>query len=271
VYRLLIATVLLFAPIAQALELQGAAQQGALVIGMVAPGSTITLDGQAVQVADSGRFVLGFDRDAGAAAQLTVVAPDGAIHSQALTVAPRDYKIQRVEGIAKKIMSPSSKALQQIRRESALVAAARKVRLKRQDFAGTFTWPLQGPITGVYGSQRVYNGKPGRPHYGVDVAAPIGTPVSTPAPGLVTLAEEDMFYSGGTLIIDHGHGVSSTLMHLDRVLVSAGDEVMPGDIVAEVGEKGRATGPHLDWRMNWLKARVDPQMLVPVMASPSDK
>jgi len=267
VYPLLIAMVLLFTPPSHALELQGDVRQGALVMGLAAPGATITLDGQAVLVADNGRFVLGFDRDAAASAQLTVVAPDGATHRQTLTVAPRKYKIQRVEGIAKKIMSPSSKALQQIRRESALVGAARKVRLQRQDYAGPFKWPLQGPITGVYGSQRVYNGKPGRPHYGVDVAAPIGTPVSTPAPGLVTLAEEDMFYSGGTLIIDHGHGVSSTLMHLDRVLVSAGDEVVPGDIVAEVGEKGRATGPHLDWRMNWLKARVDPQMLVPAMAS----
>ena len=269
-YRLFI-ILLLLTPLSQALELLGDARQGALVIGLVEVGSTITLDGQAVQVADSGRFVLGFDRDAAATAQLTVVLPGGAAQSQQLNVAPRNYRIQRVEGIAKKIMSPSSKALEQIRQESALVRAARKVRLDRQDYAGSFTWPLRGPITGVYGSQRVYNGKPGRPHYGVDVAAPIGTPVSSPAPGLVTLAEEDMFYSGGTLIIDHGHGVSSTLMHLDRVLVRVGDEVVPGDIVAEVGEKGRATGPHLDWRMNWLKARVDPQLLVPLMEPASNK
>ena len=143
--------------------------------------------------------------------------------------------------------------------------------LERLDFAGEFQWPLIGPITGVFGSQRVYNGVPKRPHYGVDVAAPVGTPVSTPAPGTVTLAHADMFYSGGTLIIDHGYGVSSTLMHLSKVLVAVGDEVVPGDIVAEVGAAGRATGPHLDWRMNWLNVRIDPQLLVSPMPMPAQQ
>jgi murein DD-endopeptidase MepM/ murein hydrolase activator NlpD len=133
------------------------------------------------------------------------------------------------------------------------------------DFAGAFHWPLEGPITGVYGSQRVYNDVPGRPHYGVDVAAATGTPITTPAPGLVTLAHPDMFYSGGTVIIDHGYGISSTMMHLSKVLVDVGQEVVPGDIIAEVGASGRATGPHLDWRMNWFKVRIDPQLLVQPM------
>ena len=242
--------------------LVGSMQQGGMLVGKVVPGSQVSLDGVSVMVADDGNFAIGFDRDAKSHAELIVMSVNGDMSRQSLAISQRDYKIQRIEGIAKKIMSPNEASLKRIRSEAAEVRQARAQLLPRLDFAGAFQWPLRGPISGVYGSQRVYNGVPKRPHYGVDVAAPTGTPVSTPAPGVVTLAHPDMFYSGGTLIIDHGHGVSSTLMHLSKVLVDVGDEVVPGDIVAEVGAGGRATGPHLDWRMNWIKAHIDPQLLV---------
>lgn len=247
-----------------ALELSGPLQQGGMVLGQVAPGTAVTLDGEAVPVTPDGRFVIGFDRDAAAAAVLAVDGPEGS-ETRTLAIRPRQYDIQYIEGISRKIMSPSEEDLKRIRAEAAQVRAARAQQIDRLDFAGTFRWPLLGPVTGVFGSQRVYNGEPRRPHYGVDVAAPVGTPVTTPAPGIVTLAHPDMFFSGGTLIIDHGYGVSSTLMHLSKVLVEVGQEVTPGDIVAEVGAAGRATGPHLDWRMNWHKSRIDPQLLVPPM------
>ncbi len=249
----------------QAQKLEGVLQQGAMVVGHVVPGGQVLLDGQPIKVSDQGLFVLGFDRDAKLESLLVVVDSQGISRETKLHIKKRSYNIQKIEGIAKKIMSPNPENVKRARSESALVRKARAFLLDRLDFAGPFKWPLAGPITGVYGSQRVYNGQPKRPHYGVDVAAPTGTPVSTPAPGQVTLAHQDMFYSGGTLIIDHGHGVSSTLMHLSKVLVKVGDEVTPGDIVAEVGAGGRATGPHLDWRMNWLKARIDPQLLVGAM------
>lgn len=248
-----------------ALELTGPLQQGGLVIGRVEAGSRVFLDRQPVKVSEQGVFAIGFGRDAKAAAQLTVEKTNGETVSQKLTIAARDYKIQRVEGIAKKIMSPSAANIKRSREEAAQVRAARAQLIDRMDFAGEFQWPLLGPITGIYGSQRFYNGEPNRPHYGVDVAAPMGTPVSTPAPGVVTLAHQDMFFSGGTIIIDHGYGVSSTMIHLSKVIAKVGDEVAPGDIVAEVGAGGRATGPHLDWRMNWMKQRIDPQLLVPPM------
>ncbi len=251
----------------QALELNGPLQQGGMVIGKVSPGSQVRLDDEILMVSEEGTFVLGFDRDAAVTSTLTVTSPDGKATEQVLQIQPREYRIQRVNGIAQSIMNPTQEDLKRIRKDSAEVRGARAKRLGRMDFAGEFQWPLVGPITGVYGSQRVYNGKPSRPHYGVDVAAPTGTPLTTPAPGVVTLAHPDMFYSGGTLIIDHGHGVSSTLMHLSKVLVKVGDEVTPGDIVAEVGASGRATGPHLDWRMNWRNTRIDPQLLVPPMPS----
>lgn len=249
------------------LELEGPLLQGGMVIGRLAPGSSVMLDKQTVAVSDEGVFVLGFDRDAKASATLVVIDPDGNRQQQLLTIKPREYQMQRVEGIDKKIMNPSAESLKRIAEEGALVSQARAGTLDRLDFAGSFNWPLPGPITGVYGSQRVYNGVPGRPHYGVDVAAAIGTPITTPASGLVTLAHPDMFFSGGTVIIDHGYGISSTLMHLSKVLVEAGQEVKPGDIIAEVGATGRASGPHLDWRMNWFKVRIDPQLLVAPMAS----
>lgn len=253
-----------------AVVLEGNLQQGGMVVGRAENGSQVYLGDQPVKVNAEGIFVIGFDRDAATSQTLTVKAKNGEVEQQQLVIAARDYNIQRIEGIAKKIMSPGAQSLKRIRLEAAEVRQARAKMFDRLDFAGEFRWPLLGPITGVFGSQRVYNGVPKRPHYGVDVAAPVGTPVSTPAPGTVTLAHPDMFYSGGTVIIDHGHGVSSTLMHLSKVLVTAGDEVVPGDIVAEVGAKGRATGPHLDWRMNWLKARIDPQLLVAPMPEARD-
>ncbi|ARN76390.1 peptidase [Oceanicoccus sagamiensis] len=248
-----------------ALELTGNMQQGGLVIGRVEPGSTVLLDQQPVKVSEQGVFVIGFGRDAKASAELAVATASGEKMAKTLAIVPREYNIQRVEGIAKTIMSPSEASIKRSREEAAQVRKARAQLLDRMDFMVEFQWPLLGPITGVYGSQRFYNGEPNRPHYGVDVAAPIGTPVSTPAPGVVTLAHQDMFYSGGTIIIDHGYGVSSTMIHLSKVIAKVGDEVVPGDIVAEVGAGGRATGPHLDWRMNWMKQRIDPQLLVPPM------
>jgi murein DD-endopeptidase MepM/ murein hydrolase activator NlpD len=253
------------------LELKGPLIQGGMVIGQVQPGNQLLFDDQSVLVSEQGVFVIGFDRDAKTPAQLVEKRQGEVVAQLSLDIVARQYKIQRIEGIAKKIMNPSEENLKRIRSESAQVKLARSKQLLRLDFVGAFQWPLKGPISGVFGSQRVYNGVPKRPHYGVDVAAAVGTPVTTPAVGIVTLAHPDMFYSGGTVIIDHGYGVSSTLIHLSKVLVQEGDEVKPGDIVAEVGAGGRTTGPHLDWRMNWFKARIDPQLLVPPMEDVIDR
>jgi murein DD-endopeptidase MepM/ murein hydrolase activator NlpD len=237
--------------------------QGGLVQGRVAPGSEVFLEGKPIRVSPGGVFVLGFDRDAPPGMRLEVVDPQGQRSRQTLAIAPREYDIQYITGVPQRTVEPPASALERIRAEQRLVEQARAVDSDRQDFLAGFQWPLKGRISGVYGSQRVYNGKPGRPHYGLDVAAPTGTPVRAPAPGRVTLAHGDMFFSGGTLIMDHGYGVSSTFIHLSKLLVKEGDEVEAGDIVAEVGATGRATGPHLDWRINWFGVRLDPQLVVP--------
>ncbi len=246
---------------AAAVELHGDFIQGGLIGGKTAPNSRVALGEYAVEVADNGVFVAGFDRDAPPSVTLSI-CQGSRCEQRNLSIKQRDYAIQRVDGVPQKTVTPPPEVLARIRREAALVGKARKRVLARQDFLQGFQWPLLGPVTGVFGSQRVYNGTPGRPHYGVDVARPTGATVVAPNSGVVSLVHEDMFYSGGTLIVDHGQDISSTFIHLSKILVAEGQEIQQGQPIAEVGATGRATGPHLDWRMNWFGQRLDPALLV---------
>ena len=236
--------------------------QGVLIIGRTVPGTTVTIDGSAVRVSDDGVFLLGFGRDAPSKARLSAKFPDGSRSHRDLRVAQRSYNVQRVDGLPPSKVSPSEQDMVRIRQDIALVKKARARNDPREDFLAAFQWPVKGRISGVYGSQRVLNGEPRRPHFGVDVAAPVGAIVRAPADGLVTLAHGDMFFSGGTLIVDHGHGLSSSFLHLSAILVKEGDHIHQGDPIAKVGATGRVSGPHLDWRMNLLGSRLDPQLLV---------
>ncbi len=238
--------------------------QGAVLIGQTAAGDRVEFLGRQINVSDEGYFVLGLGRDFPAQAALTVSRDDESEVFE-FDVEQRSYNIQRVEGVPKRTVNPDPKHLERIRNESAAARKARKPVTDHQYYRQEFQWPLLGRISGVYGSQRYYNGQPRRPHFGVDVAAPTGTLVQSPADGVVTLAYDDMFFSGGTLIIDHGHGLSSSFLHLSKILVKEGERLTQGQMIAEVGATGRATGPHLDWRMNWYDQRVDPQTLVPSM------
>lgn len=248
-------------------ELVGDAQQGGLLWGRVPHQATVTLDGTSVPLLPDGAFVLGLGRDAPSQQTLVIEGDGGCV--QTVQVNQRQYNIQRVEGVPQQTVTPPDEVLERIARERKLVRAAKSQRIERPDWllavrAG-LAWPATGRISGVYGSQRVYNGTPGSPHYGVDVAVPTGHPVRAPGPGRVTLAEPDLFYSGGTVILDHGYGLSSSFLHMSALHVKVGDEVSTGDLIGEVGATGRATGPHLDWRMSWLNQRIDPQLLVPAM------
>ncbi|MEY2909945.1 MAG: hypothetical protein RLZZ602_2468 [Pseudomonadota bacterium] len=269
--RWLVALLILLTPTAMAsgpcVELEGQSIQGGLLWGQAAPDAKISLDGTSVQLTPDGQFVLGLGRDA--PSQQTLEIHDSGNCTQVIDVAARDYRIQRVEGVPQKTVTPPEHELARIARERKLVQAAKAQRLERPEYLLSvrlgMVWPAVGPISGVYGSQRVYNGTPGSPHYGVDVAVPKGHPVTAPAPGVVTLAEPDLFYSGGTVILDHGYGLSSSFLHLSAVHVQVGDELAVGDLIGAVGATGRATGPHLDWRMSWGDERIDPQLLVPPM------
>ena len=258
--RALLLALLLAASPAAAVELQGALTQGGMVLGRAAPGAKVTLDGRPVRVSPDGLFVLGFGRDHKDAATLEV---DG--ETQRLAIAPRVYDIQKVDGLPQQTVTPDPAQLARIREEGERIRAARRADTALLGFAQSFIWPARARISGVFGSQRILNGEPRQPHLGVDVAAPTGTPVRAPAAGRVSLAEPDMFLTGGTLMLDHGHGLSSVFAHLSRLDVKAGDEVRQGDVVGAVGGTGRATAPHLHWGMSWFDERLDPALLVPPM------
>ena len=251
-------------------QFEGSLQQGGFIWGRVAPGSVVTLDGEQLDVLADGTTFAGFGRDAAASTELVVSGAQPC--RETLQVARREYQIQKVEGVPQKTVTPPPEELARIRREATLVANARAPKLARPDLLNSvlagFVWPVEGPISGVYGSQRFYNGEPRRPHFGVDVAVPTGTIVRAPAAGRVTLAEPDLYFSGGTVILDHGYRLSSSFLHMSEVSVQVGDELQAGDIIGAVGATGRATGPHLDWRMNWREERIDPQLLAPPMPKP---
>lgn len=246
---------------AAALEINGEWTQGSIIRGKVEPGTGVEFLGRQVRVAADGRFVIGLGRDFDSTATLTIIT-ESARQTHTYDVKQREYNIQKVTGVPQRTVTPDPKQVERSRREAALATNARKQDLPLSHFADKFQWPLVGRISGVYGSQRVFNGVPNSPHYGVDVAAPTGTQVVAPAAGIVTLVHPDMFFSGGTLIIDHGHGLSSTFIHLSKILVEEGDTIKQTQPIALVGATGRATGPHLDWRMNWFDQRVDPTFLV---------
>lgn len=242
--------------------LHGKPLQGGLIFGQAAPGSRAFLDGQEVIVSAQGNFVIGFDRDETGQRILQISQRDGHEETVALDIAIRHYAIERIDGLPPASITPDPAAAQRIRDEAAMVSAARARRDDRTDYTAGFAWPASGRISGVYGSQRILNGEPNRPHYGVDIAAAAGSPVFAPADGIITLAHPGMYFSGGTLILDHGQGLSSSFLHLSKILVAAGAVVRKGDLIARVGASGRASGPHLDWRMNWLDRRVDAQLLL---------
>ena len=243
-------------------RLDGPRTQGGLLRGRVPPGSTVEYEGAAVRVAADGWFLVGFGRDAPPEAELVVVFPDGRRERQVLQVKPREYHIQRIDGLPPSKVTPSEEDLARIRAEVRMVKQARAIDDPRADFLSGFRWPIKGRISGVYGSQRILNGEPRRPHFGIDIAAPTGTKVVAPSDGVVTMVHRDMFFSGGTMIVDHGHGLSSAFLHLSRILVEKGERVARGQAIAEVGSTGRSTGPHLDWRINLFDRRLDPSLLV---------
>lgn len=259
-------------PVSEHIDVSGAFTQGGTVLGRTMPGTQLRLDTRSVLVAEDGQFVLAFDRDYPDIASLYATYPDGSEEALSFAIAKRDYEIQRIDGLPPSKVTPYSAAdMAKIAEDAEKKGKARAQIAKGTWFAEPFVWPVTGIITGVFGSQRVLNGEPKRPHNGVDVAATTGTDIVAPAGGLVTLAEADMFFEGGLVFIGHGHGYRSYFMHLSRVDVKPGDMVTQGQVIGAVGATGRATGPHLHWGMTWNGQRVDPELRVPPMpAKPAE-
>lgn len=246
--------------------LDGDFVQGGLVQGWAPPGSIVTLDDRAVGLSADGRFLIGFGREAPPRAVLRVHRPDGGgATERTLAVGQRDYRVQRIDGLPKSTVSPDPDELARMRAEIDELKRTRDRYSGRTDYAAGFAWPAIGPITGVYGSQRILNGEPRRPHFGVDVAAPEGTPVTAPADGVVTLRHDGMLLTGKTLTIDHGQGLTSVLIHMSEITAATGQRVKRGEMVGRIGATGRATGPHLHWGVYLLTTPLDPALLVPPM------
>ncbi|MBC7988450.1 MAG: M23 family metallopeptidase [Luteimonas sp.] len=246
----------------QRIVFPAAVSQGALVFGKVPAGSEVDYAGRKLRPTGYGTVVFGVGRDQTGPLAVEVVRADGSRAQTTILVTPRDWPLERIDGVPPKTVDPPPDIAARIEREQAEVVAARLRDDDRADFAQAFAWPLQGRISGRFGNARSYNGKPGSGHSGMDIAAPAGTAVKAPAAGIVTFAAPALYLTGGTLLIDHGHGVSSNFLHLSRIDVKIGDRVEQGQVIAAVGATGRATGPHLHWGMNWFDVRVDPLLVL---------
>ncbi len=243
-------------------ELPQSAQQGAMVIGRTASGNRVKLEGRALRVSSDGVFVFAIGRDAVKAAALEIIWFDDVTEWTHVDVTPRDWPIENINGVPPATVNPPPEIAARIAREQSSVAAVRTRDDAREDFAQPFIWPVRGRISGRFGNQRVYNGTPKTPHSGMDIAAVTGTAVKAPAAGIVTFASPSLYLTGGTVVIDHGAGVSSNFLHLSRIDVKVGDPVKQGQVFAAVGATGRATGPHLHWGMNWFDTRIDPLLVL---------
>ena len=247
---------------ANAPMVEGRWLQGAPVFGTLAPGSKLAFGGRDVTVSADGHFVVGIGFDAPPAAELVVTDPSGAVHRHEYSVEPRVYDVQKIGGRPQGMVEPPAAVLARIERDQKLVADARTFDTRVDHFSGGFVWPVAAEVTGIYGSNRILNGVPKQPHFGIDLAAPEGAPVRASAGGIVRLAHRDLYYTGGTIILDHGQGLSTTYLHLSKIEVVAGEGVEKGAVIGRVGKTGRATGPHLCWRANWFDVRLDASLLL---------
>jgi len=245
---------------AQAAELTGKLEQGGIALGQAKPGAVVTLDGRGVPVDEAGRFLIGFGREAAPSATLSV---DG--ETQLLSIAKREWHIQRIDGLPPAKVTPDPAELARIKAETELVAAKRAASAPYALFLGGLVPPADGAVSGVFGSQRILNGEPRAAHSGTDIAAITGAPVRAVADGVVTLAHPDLFFTGQTIMVDHGLGLQSVYAHLSRMDVSEGETVRAGQTIGAVGASGRATGPHLHWGASWLDVRLDPQTVMAVL------
>lgn len=249
-------------PLSAAPSLEGKATQGGMMWGQVSSDTKIWLNDQTVPVHDSGVFVFGFGRDAAPIATLRFDYSDGSQEVIDLQVEGREFDVQHIDGLPPKMVTPPPEWLERRKIETGRVRSARAVQMPETLWISGFLQPAEGRFTGFYGSQRILNGKPRSPHYGIDIAANTGTPVYAPAGGVVRLSATDFLLEGGIIIVDHGLGVTSTLFHLDTVIVEEGQRVQQGEQIGTVGSTGRSTGPHVDWRVNWKSVRLDPLLLL---------
>lgn len=244
------------------IDCQGVFQQGGAVLCKTIPGATANVGGIDTIVDGNGYFVAGFDRDAAKQEFISVSANGKKIISKSFSVKPREYDVQRIDGLPPSQVSTfTEEQLAHIKASSARKKVGFASRVKHMGFADGFTPAVTGTKSSDFGNQRILNGEPKRPHYGVDIAAPEGTPIYAPADGIVSLADDDLYFEGAMVLIDHGQGLISMYLHMSDIDVAVGQKVKRGDQLGAVGAKGRATGAHLCWRLKWRNRNLDPELL----------
>jgi murein DD-endopeptidase MepM/ murein hydrolase activator NlpD len=250
------------------LSFSGALEQGSLVIGKTEPGASVTVDNVPVRVSPQGLFAFGFEYNETKPARVSARFSDGTTDTQSLMPKVRMYEIQRVSGLPDKYVTPPANVIERIKREGAMIAHARTRDTGESWFADGLDWPVAGIVSGTWGNQRILNGEPRAPHFGVDIAAPQGTPIHAPADGIVSLAQPSYYLDGGITVLDHGHGVSTCYIHQSKLMVKVNQRVSRGQVIGLVGMTGRATGPHLHWAMNWFQVKLDPSRSTRTPAPP---
>ena len=260
-FRLFFLIIFLISAHSNAIEFEGKFLQGHYIVGITNPSAKIIIDKKEVKVSNDGYFVFGIDRDRKFDLTITKIQ-NGKKEKIIKKVLKRKYNIQRIDGLEESKVTPPESVYKRIKEENNKIGKARSINSDLPFFKNQFIMPVEGIISGVYGSQRILNGKPKWPHYGIDIAAKQGTMIKSSGSGTVTIAEDDLYYTGGTIIMDHGHGISTIYSHLENVMVSVGDKINQGDIIGTVGSTGRSTGPHLDFRINWFQTRLDPMSVL---------
>jgi murein DD-endopeptidase MepM/ murein hydrolase activator NlpD len=261
IYRFIFIFLIFTSTQLQAIEFQGKFLQGHFILGLTNSKAKILVGKKEVKVSKDGFFVFGIDRDRKFDLKFTKIL-DGKKSVITKKVLKRKYNIQRIDGLEESKVTPPESVYKRIKKENNAIGEARAINSDLNFFKDKFIMPVEGIISGVYGSQRILNGKPKWPHYGIDIAAKQGTMIKSSGAGVVTMAEDDLYYTGGTIIMDHGHGISTIYSHLENILVSVGDKINQGDIIGTVGSTGRSTGPHLDFRINWFQTRLDPMSVL---------
>jgi murein DD-endopeptidase MepM/ murein hydrolase activator NlpD len=261
IYRFFLVLFIFTTSQVNAIEFMGKFIQGHFILGKTNPDAKVLVGKKEVKVTQDGFFVFGIDRDRKFDLTFTKIE-DNKKTKIIKKVLKRKYNIQKIDGLAESKVTPPESVYKRIKKENNAIGEARAINSDLIFFKEKFIMPVEGIISGVYGSQRILNGKPRWPHYGIDIAAKLGTMIKSSGTGVVTMAEDDLYYTGGTIIIDHGHGISTIYSHLENVLVSVGDKINQGDVIGTVGSTGRSTGPHLDFRINWFQTRLDPMSVL---------
>ena len=261
IYRFLLVLLIFSSSQVNAIEFKGKFIQGHFILGKTNPNAKIIVGKKEVKISKDGFLVIGIKRKRKFNQTLTKIIKEKKIIITK-TVLKRKYNIQRIDGLEESKVTPPESVYKRIKKENNAIGEARAINSNLNFFKDKFIMPVEGIISGVYGSQRILNGKPKWPHYGIDIAAKQGTMIKSSGAGVVTMAEDDLYYTGGTIIMDHGHGISTIYSHLENILVSVGDKINQGDVIGTVGSTGRSTGPHLDFRVNWFQTRLDPMSVL---------